>query len=54
MKHRILLLDTKTEKAINTICDIALQYAGMHIASVVADVATAIRDQTNDEDIESW
>lgn len=54
IRKRILLLDEKTEKAISTVCDIALRFSGMHIATIVADVAMAIRDQANDEDNEDW
>ena len=44
-KKRVLLLDENTEAAILTVCDVALKFSGMHMASVVADVALAIRDQ---------
>jgi hypothetical protein len=54
IRKRILLLDEKTEKAISTVCDIALRFSGMHIATIVADVAMAIRDQSDDEDNEDW
>jgi len=54
IRKRILLLDEKTEKAISTVCDIALRFSGMHIATIVADVAMAIRDHTDDEDNEDW
>ena len=54
IRKRILLLDEKTERSINMICDIALKFSGMHIATVVADVAMAIRDQTDPEEHEDW
>lgn len=54
IRKRILILDEKTERAISVVCDIALQFSGMHIANLVADVAMAIRDRTDGEDDEDW
>lgn len=52
MSKRILILDEKTETALSTVCDIALKFAGIHMASIVTDLACAIRDrgQQGDED----
>ncbi|MES2274228.1 MAG: hypothetical protein V4487_08570 [Chlamydiota bacterium] len=53
MKKRILILDEKTERALTAVCDTALRFAGMHMASLVADVATSIRD-TQEGDDSDW
>ena len=50
MNHKkIILLDEKTESSLATICDVAIKYAGMHMASVIADVVNAIHyDDVNE------
>lgn len=53
-RRKILLLDEKTERAIATVCDTALKFAGMHMASIVADVAAAIQDKNLDFSDEDW
>jgi hypothetical protein len=53
-KQRVLLLDEKTESAILMICDVALRFSGMHMASVVSDIALAIRDQKVMDREEDW
>jgi len=50
--RRILILDEKTEQALTTVCDTALRFAGMYMASIVADVATSIRDIHGNEEKE--
>lgn len=52
--RRVLILDEKTERAISTVCDVALKFAGMHMASIVADVATAIQDRSQYDEEEDW
>lgn len=54
IRRRILVLDEKAERAINTVCDIALKFSGMYMATVVADVAMAIRDQIDFNEHEDW
>ncbi len=49
-KERILILDEKTERALTVICDTALKFAGMQVASVVADIVDAIHEQDTEED----
>jgi hypothetical protein len=53
-RQRVLLLDEKTEASILMICDVALRFSGMHMASVVSDIALAIRDQKIMDREEDW
>ena len=42
------------ERALTTLCDVAMKFAGMHMATIVADVANAINDEDHyiDDDME--
>lgn len=53
-KKKIIVVDEKMETALATLCDIAMKFAGMHIATMVADIANALReeDQYNFDDFE--
>jgi hypothetical protein len=54
-KTRVLVLDEKTETALSMICDVALKFAGIHMASIVTDLACAIRDRSEDgKDDDEW
>jgi hypothetical protein len=43
-KNRVLILDNQTEAALLTICDVVLKFAGLQMATMVAQLGSAIRD----------
>jgi hypothetical protein len=44
-KRRVIVIDEKMERALTTLCDVAMKFAGMHMATIVADIANAINDE---------
>ena len=46
-KKKVIVVDEKMETALATLCDIAMKFAGMHIATIVADIANALKDDSN-------
>jgi len=57
-KRRVIVIDEKMERALTTLCGVAMKFAGMHMATIVADIANAISDEDqylNDEmEDEDW
>lgn len=43
-RRRVIIIDEKMERALTTLCDVAMKFAGMHMATIVADIANAISD----------
>ncbi len=43
-KKKVIVVDEKMETALATLCDIAMKFAGMHIATMVADIANALKE----------
>ena len=44
-RRRVIIVDEKMELALTMLCDIAMKFAGMHMATIVADIASAIHDE---------
>lgn len=57
-KKKVIVVDEKMETALATLCDIAMKFAGMHMASMVADIANALKEDENynfdDFEEEDW
>ena len=53
-KRRVIIVDEKMETALTMLCDIAMKFAGMHMATIVADIASAIHDEDRypDDEVE--
>ncbi len=53
-KRRVLLIDEKMERALTMLCDVAMKFAGMHMATIVAEIANAINEdnQYPDDELE--
>lgn len=49
-KKRVIIVDEKMERDLTMLCDVAMKFAGMHMATIVADIANAIKDEDNFED----
>lgn len=57
-KKKVIVVDEKMETALATLCDIAMKFAGMHMATIVADIANALKDDESynfdDFEEEDW
>jgi hypothetical protein len=57
-KKKVIVVDEKMEIALATLCDIAMKFAGMHMATIVADIANALKEDDNfnfdDFEEEDW
>lgn len=51
-KRRVMIVDEKMERDLTMLCDVAMKFAGMHMATVVADIANAIKDEDDFDDDE--
>ena len=51
-KRRVIIIDEKMERDLTTLCDVAMKFAGMHMATIVADIANAIKDEDSFDDDE--
>lgn len=49
-KKRVIIVDEKTERDLTMLCDVAMKFAGMHMATIVADIANAIKDEDHFDD----
>lgn len=51
-KRRVIIIDEKMERDLTMLCDVAMKFAGMHMATIVADIANAIKDEDSFDDDE--
>ncbi len=51
-KRRVIVIDEKMERDLTMLCDVAMKFAGMHMATIVADIANAIKDEDSFDDDE--
>jgi hypothetical protein len=47
-RKKVIVVDEKLEHALTLLCEIAMKFSGMHMATIVADVANALRDEQHD------
>lgn len=57
-KKKVIVVDEKMEASLAMLCDIALKFSGMHMATLVADIANALKDDgkynLDDFEDEDW